>query len=229
MIGEPPRLYLRRNIPSLDPAWIAALKDASTPFVSDAMKGFNSLPPNIKGLSPADRFIGRAVTAACQPGDGFAAMAAIDYLTEGDVLVIACEGFRDRAVIGDRMAQTMRRRGCVAVVTEGTIRDKQEVQDTGLIVFCAGVVPITTFARGPGIVNEPVAIGHTVISAGDLIMGDEDGVVVIPNGRVAGIVAELDAVSERETATQNLVEGDEILSFTRRRFPDIDSETVFLD
>ena len=229
MIGNPPRLYVRRNIPALDPAWIDALKDATTPFVSDAMKGFNSLPAEIKGLAPTDRFIGRAVTAACQPGDGFAAMAAIDYLTPGDVMVIACEGYRDRAVIGDRMAQTMRRRGCVAVVTEGTIRDKKEVQDTGLVVFCAGVVPITSFARGPGIINEPVAIGHTVIAAGDLIMGDEDGVVVIPNGRVAGIVAELESVAQRERETQKLVEGPDIMSFSRRRFPDIEAETVYLD
>ena len=110
--------------------------------------------------------------------DGVA--AALAEARPGDVIVVANDGYLGTAVVGDLVIGMMRNKGVAAFVTEGLARDKAGILATGLPVFCAGIVPTSPATNGPGTVGAPVTCGGIHIRPGDIVVGDIDGVVVVP-------------------------------------------------
>ena len=175
MIGEPTRLTIRRDFPRLDRATVEEFGTRSASFVADAQDGRGCLPFDIRALETGSRFCGSALTCYCGARDNLAAQAALDYLQPGDVLVIATQAFTGTACMGDNMARIALSRGAVAVVSDGLVRDADDIATIGLPVFCRGTTPATTFTNGPGEVGLPVAMGEVTVASGDLILGDRDG------------------------------------------------------
>lgn len=134
MIGDPARLVIRRPGARPAAAVAAPFGARSTSFIVDALQGRGALDHRIKPLDPTSRFAGFALTARAGARDNLAAVAALDLIEPGDVLVIAAQGFAETAVLGDNMARIARMRGAVAVVTDGAVRDVDEIRATGLPV-----------------------------------------------------------------------------------------------
>ncbi len=149
-------------------------------------------PINPPGRQP--KLFGRAVTALCAPPDFGAVLHAVDLAGPGDVLVIAAGGRDDAAMIGEILCGHLRSRGAVGVVCDGAVRDVAMLSGwSDFSVFARAVNP-----RGPtglceGAVNAPVIVGHRRVSPGDLIVGDDDGVVALSADAVRGRVAEAEA------------------------------------
>lgn len=99
-----------------------------------------------------------------------------------------------------------RNTGIVAAVTDGLVRDVAGIEDVGIPVFARGLTPNSPFKDGPGSVGLPVAIGGVAINAGDIVVGDRDGVVVVPQDNIRSVIAALDGVSVKEAAMEKLVE-----------------------
>ena len=113
MIGDPTKLVIRTRFRRLSAAEIAPFRARSTSFVVDAMNGRGALDHRIKALDPHSRLVGSALTARAGARDNLAALAALDLIEPGDVLVIAAQGFCGTATLGDnmaRIAQLRRRR-----------------------------------------------------------------------------------------------------------------------
>jgi 4-hydroxy-4-methyl-2-oxoglutarate aldolase len=126
-------------------------------------------------------------------------LAAFAVARPGDVIVAATDGFTGSAVFGDLFARYASNCGIVAVVTDGLARDTAGIIDTGLPVFVGGVTPGSSARSGPGTVGLPIVIGRVSVSAGDLIVGDRDGVVVVPRSDVHAVVARLEDVRTAES------------------------------
>jgi 4-hydroxy-4-methyl-2-oxoglutarate aldolase len=200
MLGDPPVLTLRRDFARPRADQVAAFQAAPTGFVVDALMGQGALDPGIKPLW-ASSFAGPAVTAKCGPRDNMAVYVAMRIAKPGDVLVLHTGDYRNSAVIGDNVAAIAKQMGIVAVVTDGLVRDIEGLEEVGLPVFCRGLTPNSPYKHGPIEVGTTVSLGGVPIAPGDMLIGDRDGVVVVPQVRLDEVIAGLEEVRQKEAAT----------------------------
>lgn len=203
MIDDPPLLQVRRNFPRPQESELAALSGLQTGYITDAMGGRGALDYRIKPLAPLSRtMVGVALTCHCGPGDNLALLGALHAARAGDVLIVATDAFTATAVTGDLVMGMARNRGIAGLVTDGTARDVAGILGVGLPVFCAGVTPNSPARNGPGHVGLPVVMGGVSVEAGDVIVADNDGVVVVPQRMIADVVARLPAIRAAEAALE---------------------------
>jgi 4-hydroxy-4-methyl-2-oxoglutarate aldolase len=108
-------------------------------------------------------------------------------------------------VIGDVIIGMMKNAGIAAAVTDGLVRDIPGIVEVGIPVYACGVTPNSPFKHGPGTIGLPIALGGQRIEAGDLVVGDGDGVVIVPRRRLGELMAELPAIREKESQMDKLV------------------------
>jgi 4-hydroxy-4-methyl-2-oxoglutarate aldolase len=203
MLTDPPLLTIRRDWPRPDPALVARLAGAQTGHVVDALMGRGALDAAIKPLDPAHAaFAGTALP--CQPfaDDNLAILAAVARARPGDVIVVAGDGFRRTACVGDNVCLMAKNAGVAAIVIDGMARDLDGIVEVGLPVHALGITPNSCVKNGPGKVGLAVVAGGVAIEAGDVVVGDRDGVVVIPARSLDHIVARLDDVRRAEREVQ---------------------------
>ena len=228
MIGNPSKLAIRRRFARLTAAELAPFHERSTAFVVDAMNGRGALDHRIKPLDPKRRFVGSALTARAGARDNLAALAALDLLQPGDVLVIATQGFTGTATLGKNMARIAQLKGAVALVTDGMVRDASDIMALGIPCFCRGVTPNSAFPSGPGEVGLPLALGEVVVDAGDLILGDCDGVAVVPRTALAEVTRRLEQVAAKEVDLHARIAAGRIPSLIERD-PALEAQITYLD
>ena len=154
-----------------------------TTCISDCMQGMNNMDSAIKPLREEYRVAGRAFTVKMPVGDNLTVLKAIREAKPGDVLVIDAKGDTYRAIAGDfiiGMAQTL---GINGIVADGVIRDILGTKELNYPVFCRGTTVAASGKAGWGEINVPISCGGTTVNPGDIIVGDADGVVVIPQAR----------------------------------------------
>ena len=210
MIGDPVALRIRRNIERPSKALIRAFAKAQTSFIADAQQGWYCLHHAIKPLNPKHRFAGPAITSSNGPRDNLAAMAMLDFAEPGDVLVIATGEDDSGAVIGDHYAAIAKQKGVIAIVTDGLVRDASGIDRMGPPTFARGLNPNAGYRNGPGEINMPVSVGGVTICPGDIVIGDRDGVVVVPRLQAEAVKASLAAVVKAEAATEAKVKKGQI-------------------
>lgn len=207
MLDNPPLLRIHRGHRRTDPALLERFRGAQTSHLVDAMDGRGAMDWRIKPLEPRGcAFVGPALTAFAYPADVVGVMGALGEARPGDVVVVANDGYTGTAVVGDLVIGMMRNKGIAAFVTEGLARDKAGIVATGLPVFAAGIVPTSPATNGPGVVGAPVVCGGIPVRPGDIVVGDEDGVVVVPLERAEAVLAALDAVRAMEAKAVAAVE-----------------------
>jgi 4-hydroxy-4-methyl-2-oxoglutarate aldolase len=208
MIEDPPNLTLRRRFPRPPAALVEALRGTPTGFVVDAMDGSGALAAPVKPLAGAPSALcGVALTSDNGPADNLALFASMAIAEPGDVLVAATGGFAGTAITGDLLLGMARNRFVAGFVTDGMVRDIPGIVAVGLPCFCAGVTPNSPVRNGPGTVGLPVVVGGVAIESGDVVVGDADGVVVVPRARLAAVVERLAAVRRAEAALDARVKG----------------------
>lgn len=178
----------------------------------DLGRDVGQIDPAIRPLlSPGQqpRIFGPAVTALCEPPDFGAVLHAVDLIEPGDVLVIAALGRAETAMIGEIVSGHLRRRGGVGVVCDGAIRDVATLAGwTGFSVFTRSVTPRGPLSATRGAVNIPVVVGGCIVSPGDLIIGDDDGLAALSPAAVRNCIEEAEAKLRREVAWEaNLASG----------------------
>jgi 4-hydroxy-4-methyl-2-oxoglutarate aldolase len=159
-----------------------------TTCISDAMDGLNNLHPAIKPLKEGYKLAGRALTVKIPVGDNLAVLKAIRSAKPGDILVIDAKGDQYRAIAGDfvvGMAQTL---GIGGMVVDGVIRDIVGIKELNFPVFSRGTTVAASGKAGVGEINIPISCGGTSVHPGDIIVGDVDGVVVIPQANELDIL-----------------------------------------
>ena len=203
MIDNPPMLTIHRGWTRPDPALVAAFRGAQTSHVCDAMEGRGAVDWQIKPLDAGNGvFCGPALTAWAYPADIAAMFGALAEAQAGDVIMLACDSHTATAVIGDLAAGMMKNKGVAAFVTDGLARDRAGIVATGLPLFARGIVANSPALNGPGMVGAPVVVGGVHVCPGDIVIGDADGVVVVPQARAVEVLATLGRIRVAEAAME---------------------------
>ncbi|WP_404924985.1 RraA family protein [Mesorhizobium sp. ORM16] len=199
MIEDPPLLTIKRRFERPAADIISAFSGVPVSQVVDAMGGRGALHHAIKPLSPAAAtLVGVAVTCQCGPSDNLALFGALDVAVSGDVIIAATDSFAGAAVTGDLVLGMARNKGVAGFVTDGLVRDVIGIEAVGLPVYCAGVIANSPARNGPGTVGFPVVLGGVTTSPGDILIGDRDGVAVVPRLEARTVLARLAAIKAAE-------------------------------
>ena len=134
----------------------------------------------IKPIDSKSHMVGRAVTVQCYPGDNLALHQGIYAAKPGDILVLDCHAYTEAGHFGDIMALACKMQGIAGVIIDGSCRDAEDIKELGLPVFVRTMNPSGTVKASLGKVNVPVSCGGVCVRPGDMIIGDCDGVVVVP-------------------------------------------------
>jgi regulator of RNase E activity RraA len=148
---------------------------------------------------PLPPLAGPAFTVRCPPGDNLMLHAAI-YRAEPDSIVVVESGDLDYALAGGNVCAIAQQRGIAGFVVDGVIRDLGEVRAAGFPVFARGVIPIPGVKKAVLPLNERVRCGGATVDAGDIVVADEEGIVVVPGDRQVEILAGARARLEKESA-----------------------------
>ena len=174
--------------------------------VSDCLDRAMAMDAGISPLDPSMRLVGQAVTVLCMVGDNSALHAAINEAQAGDVLVASAGGFLGAAVWGGLLTETAKRKGIAGLVVDGAVRDSEEIRAAGFPCFARGIVPAGPHKNFGGAINRPIGCGGVGVSSGDLIIGDADGVTVIPFDRITETRAALEQLQAREAKARAALE-----------------------
>lgn len=197
-----PIITVKRSWTRPAPEIVAKFAAAPSGNVSDSAGRAGSLDPSIKPWTPEFRFAGTALTVDAGKHDNLAFWAALESIQPGDVMMVSTHGHTDCAVVGDLIISFARNCGAVAIVTDGMIRDREALAEIGVPVFSAGIRPSGPTKRGPGSVGLPIWIAGQRVEAGDIVVGDQDGVVVVPQSMIESALPILDQIAEKEAGME---------------------------
>ena len=200
MIEDPPPLVFAPSIERPPADIVERFRGVQTSFIVDAMNGTGALDWRVKRLV-GGAFAGVALTCDCGPLDNLAFMAALAECEPGDALVVATGGYAGAAVTGDLLIGVARNRGAAGFVTDGLVRDLDDLETVGLPIFAMGATPNSPQRRGPGSVGLPIVCGGVTVASGDVVVGDRDGVVIVPRARLSATLESLERVKAMEAAT----------------------------
>jgi regulator of RNase E activity RraA len=170
------------------PEWLLAT------LASDATEGEGVLPNFILPLKPDLRLVGPARVALMSQDDNLVMRKVMDAPPmPGTVLVVAGGSTSRSAIIGGLLVREMQNAGIAGFITDGLVRDSQEIRQSGFGVWCRGVTPIASQKKGPARVGGSVSIGGVVVRDDDLVIADDDGVVIWPQERIAELLTRAEA------------------------------------
>jgi RraA family protein len=195
------------SAPQASAATLDALRELAVSLLSDNMARVSGTT----GLRPFHRskpMAGTAVTVRTRGGDNLAIHRAFDYCRPGDVLVIDGAGELTQALMGDIMASFAESLGVQGLVIDGAIRDVGAIRQRDFPVYARGVTHRGPYKNGPGEINVAVTVGGMVVHPGDIIVGDEDGLLAIAPADVEAVIEGARKQGAKEAAAlQSIAEG----------------------
>jgi regulator of RNase E activity RraA len=197
---------VKLNYEKPDPDQLKAFEGWSTGNICDANGRLGAMDYRIKPLNPDWHFIGVAFTVRARPVDNLIVYKALDLAGPGDVLVITNDSSSNTSILGDLVCAIAKSKGVAAIVTDGLVRDAAGIRELGLPVFALGISPNSPYKDGPGEVNFPISCGGLSVHPGDVILGDEDGVVVVAREDVSAVLGELRKVGAKEQEMRAKIE-----------------------
>ena len=186
-----------------DPKLLERLRALPVSNVSDNLqRGFGT---NLEPMHRSGRMAGTAFTVRTRPGDNLMVHKAIEMAEPGDVIVVDAGGALENAIIGELMAGWAEKRGVAGFVIDGAIRDSEALAEGDFPVYAAGVTHRGPWKDGPGEINVTVTVGGMVVNPGDLVAGDHDGVVAIPQADAEQVIAAAEAQHRKEAAAMQAI------------------------
>lgn len=185
----------------VSPGIVKAYREIPTSIISDCMERLFAMDSKIRPFHPKPKIVGHAITIHCPPGDNLVLQKAIEMAEPGDVLVMNAGGDTRQAPVGEIVVSNCIRRGAVGLVIDGPIRDSDILPTLAIPVFAKGVTHRGCYKDGPGEINVTIACGGVVVRPGDLVVGDDDGVVIVPYEEAEGLLPKLMQKVEKEEQT----------------------------
>jgi 4-hydroxy-4-methyl-2-oxoglutarate aldolase len=158
--------------------------------------------PQLRPIQHGTRLAGTAVTVSSHPGDNLMIHAAVEVCREGDVLVVTNTAPSTHGAFGELLASSLMVRGVRALVTDAGVRDTAELREMGFAVWSQHVSCQGTVKASAGSVNVPVVLGQVVVNPGDVVCGDDDGVVVVARDEAAWALERSRERAAREDSTR---------------------------
>ncbi|MDM0025416.1 RraA family protein [Variovorax saccharolyticus] len=204
------RILQRRR--AVDLALARAFLDVPVANVSDCMARMTAAGARLRPMHGGGRMAGPALTIKARPGDNLMIHKALQMALPGDVIVVDAGGDLSNALIGEIMVGDAVKQGLAGFVMNGAIRDAGAIRQGAFPVFAAGVTHRGPYKDGPGEINVPIAIDGMVIEPGDLLIGDDDGLLCLPFDDAARLLA---AAHEKQAVENKMVADIEAGTFDR--------------
>ena len=185
--------------PKPDSALMAQLRTLPVANVSDNMLRLYGGYDRLRPMHDGSALCGPALTVRTRPGDNLFVHKAIDIAEPGDVIVVDAGGDTTNSIIGEIMLRLALARGIAGFVIDGAIRDAGAIAAGSLPVFALGAAHRGPYKDGPGEINVPISIGGMPVSPGDIMLGDADGVLAVPQADAPGVLSRALAQNDQET------------------------------
>src|SRR5690625_425099 len=185
---------------------IQRYKNIATPHISDNMNRLYSFPHYLRPYHREGKLLGSAFTVKTRQGDNLLIHKAIDMAEPGDVIIVEGGGDSTNAVFGEIMLRLCQKKGIAGAVIDGSIRDTDAIRKNDFPIFAKSVTHRGPYKDGPGEINVPISIGGLVINPGDLLIGDEDGVVSVPLDSAEKMIDLVEKQQEKEKRIMNEIE-----------------------
>ena len=167
---------------------ISSFKQLGAATVYEASGRNGSVDPRIKPLNKGMQILGAALTVQCHPKDNLMLHKALQIAQPGDIIVANTGGYPDAGYFGDLMATSAIARQVGGLAIDGSVRDSANIISMGFSVFCRGTCMRGTVKNTLGSVNHDIVFGGVVVRPGDLIIGDDDGIVAVPENRTEEVL-----------------------------------------
>jgi len=205
------KIILERQV-SPDPQVLQGFKDllkiySPSCVVADSQERQGVMRSYLRPLSTQTRFVGPALTVQLEPGNQVDCLDALAVAREGDVVVVDAAGETETSIWGGLMSGLCKMKGVVGAVVDGAMRDTDETRDLGFFIFSKAIVPRSTHSPYSGRmepieINVPIQCAGVIVRPGDLVLGDEIGVVVIPLEKAADVLAKARELADNEEKTR---------------------------
>ncbi|MFY0408888.1 methyltransferase [Solicola sp. PLA-1-18] len=176
--------------------------------IADAMGRLGAVDARIKPVWDGASVVGAAFTVWTRPGDNRGIHEALALVAPGDVIVINGGGDESRALIGELIGGKARLRGVAGFVIDGAVRDATGLREYQMPVFARSITPAGPYKDGPHALLSRIAVGGVVVTPGDVVVGDEDGVVIVPLEHAETIAAAAERKQAAEQRTRDQIEAD---------------------
>lgn len=187
------------------------LAEFGTALIADTMGRYGAMLPYIQPVTRGVHMAGPAVTVQTYRSDNLMLHVGLELAQKGDVLVADAGGVENAGLWGDLMTTMACIKGLAGVVIDGAVRDRADLQEKEFPVYAKGVSPLGGFKTNPGSVNIPVCCGGVMVSPGDIIIGDADGVMVVPLALAEQVAEDCRKTQEKENGFREKMEQGEHL------------------
>jgi len=191
-----------RTIPRADPETIRVLGELGVATVHEALGRIGLLDPALRPIYPQARMAGSAVTVLCPPGDNLMIHAALSVVQPGDVLVVTTMSPSVDGMFGDVLATSCQALGVAGLVLDAGVRDTSEIEVMQFPVWARAVYSQGTIKAAAGSVNLPITCAGLAVRPGDIVIGDRDGVMVVPRVRAEDAATLGEQRRDKETAVK---------------------------
>ena len=212
---------------TVDQATVEKFRAIAVANISDSMNRMAHGGPRLRPLHAGGVLAGVALTVRSRPGDNLMVHAALNRAKAGDVLVIDAGGDLTNAIIGELMLTQAQQIGVAGVIVNGAVRDSGWIGANALPVFAAGITHRGPYKNGPGEVNAMIALDGMIIEPGDLIVGDDDGIVCVPFDQTEAVYAAAAAKQHGEEKTMAAIKAGTVdRSWVERALKDAGCEGI---
>ena len=218
-----------RNFQRPDPTLVERYRGMPVENIDDCMNRIAAVDAAIKQIGYKVQLLGTAFTVKVAQGDNLMFHAAMDLTKPGDVVVIDAGGFTERAIFGELMAAYCKSRGVRGIICDGAIRDYDglaEMKD--FQVYARSATPNGPYKNGPGEINTPVVIGGRLVYPGDIIVGDQDGVLIISPAIAEQIAHATEEVEKKEAVIMEHIvkDGTYVRPWVAEKLKEIGCEVI---
>lgn len=182
-------VHIIHTVPRCPDDILDGFREQASATVHEAMGRKGALDPDIKPIAKGMKVVGRALTVKCHPGDNVMLVKAISMAKQDDVIVVDMGGLVKIGPFGEVLATECMAKKMGGLVFNCSVRDSAEITEMGLPVFSNGLCIRGTAKATLGTINHPISCGDQIIRPGDIILGDDDGVVVVPLEEAEAVLA----------------------------------------
>lgn len=200
-------LRINKNIERPSKILIESFRDLPTSNIADSMERFFTVDSSIKPFNE-DHLLGTAFTVRSRTADNLMFHKALDLAEPGDIIVVDVQGDMVNAVTGEIMVRYAMKKGIAGFLIDGAVRDTGAIKKIPFPVYAKGSNPKGPYKDGPGEINVPVNCGGVVVKPGDIIVGDEDGVVIVDKNNAENVLERAKVINQKEAALFKAIEED---------------------
>ena len=189
------------DFPRPDPELVKQFAGMPVANIDDCMGRIAAVHQSIRPLNKTP-LLGVAFTIRLPQGDNLMFHKAMDMAKPGDVIIMDAGGFDDRSIFGELMAAYCQVRGLAGLVVDGAIRDYDTLSQMDFPIYAKSVTPNGPYKNGPGEINVPIVVGGKLVRPGDILVGDQDGLIIVQPEVAQDVLEKTRAVMKKEAGIQ---------------------------